>query len=85
MLAGTIGITGGVEPMVCAASGQQVQGRHANTYSIDGTDAYYRVLAKRVEVWDADPNNHAALVKEYRASKKSPLSPVPTDSAKDTK
>ena len=70
MLATKIGITGGVEPLECAASGQAVQGRHANTYSIDGTGAYYRVLAKCVEAWDANPDNHATLVKEYKASKK---------------
>lgn len=76
-----IGITGEHEPMVCAClqcaqapeGPQLVRGRHANTYSIEGTLAYYRILAKHVEVWDSNPDNHAGIVKEYKASKKPAL------------
>lgn len=78
MLAGTIGIYEGIEPLVCASSGQEVRGRHANTYSIEGTNAYYRVLAKRVETWDGNPDNHTNLVKEYKSTltKKTIIEPV---------
>lgn len=68
MLAGSIGIIAGQEPLVCASTGQEVRGRHANTYSIEGTNVYYRVLAKAVPAWDADINNHIGMVEAYKLS-----------------
>ena len=57
-----IGVTGGVEPDVCASSGEKVQGRHANTYSLPN-GMYYRVLGKHAPRWtDADHARMVALV-----------------------
>jgi hypothetical protein len=39
------------EPLVCALTGQPVQGRHSVGYKIAGTGILYRVLAKHHHLW----------------------------------
>lgn len=37
------------EPQLCALTGQPVQGRHSNSFHVDGR--VYRVLGKHIDQW----------------------------------
>lgn len=65
-----VGVTGESEPDVCAYSGEKVQGRHANSFSL-GHRRYYRVLAKHLDKWTEE--DHVRMVTE--AAPPSPLTP----------